>query len=198
MKKILLSAIIPLVLMHSVVVADDVTDQIKAGLTAYEDKDYRTAVDELKFAVAQLEKLKNTQNQTLLPKALEGWKVENKGNNDNQMAMAMLGGGTSIKGIYTRKAEKIEIEVLANSPLLAMMTLMLNNPAMMAGQKNTEPFRYKKAKGMKKRNGKTIEITLLLAGQIMIKIIGKNLDDEKVLKEYLNAFDLAKLKEALL
>ncbi|MCK5809995.1 MAG: hypothetical protein KAH00_02850 [Cocleimonas sp.] len=198
MKKILLSAIIPLVLMHSVVIADDVTDQIKAGLTAYEDKDYRTAVDELKFAVAQLEKLKNTQNQTLLPEALEGWKAENKDNNDNQMAMAMLGGGTSIKGKYTRKAEKIEIEVLANSPLLAMMTMMLNNPAMMAGQKNTEPFRYKKAKGMKKKNGKTIEITLLLAGQIMIKVVGKNLEDEKVLKEYLNAFDFAKLKEALL
>lgn len=199
MKKIILSAIIPFVLMNSVVIADDITDQIKLGVTAYEDKDYRTAVEELKFVVAQLEKLKNKQNQTLLPEALEGWKSENKGgNNDSQIAMSMLGGGTSIKGKYTRKAERVEIEVLANSPLLSMMTMMLNNPAMMAGQKNTEPFRYKKAKGMKKKNGDTIEITLLLAGQIMIKVVGNHLKDEKVLSEYLDAFDLAKLKAALL
>ncbi len=199
MKKLIQGAIIPLVLMSSIALADEITDQIKLGLTAYEDKDYRTAVDELKFAIAQLEKLKREQNQKLLPEPLEGWKAEDTSDSGgNQMAMAMMGGGTSMKGSYSRDNESVEIEILANSPLLPMMTMMLSNPAMLAGDKNTEPFRYKKSKGMKKTEANTVEITLLLAGQIMVKVVGENLKDEKALMQYLDAIDMAKLKEALL
>ncbi len=178
--------------------ADEITDQIQMGLKAYEEKDYRTAVDELKFVVALLEKLKNDQNLKLLPDALEGWKTVESNNKDNQMAMAMMGGGTSMKGKYVRDNEVVRIEILANSPLLSMMTMMISNPAMMAGEKNTTPFRYKRSKGMKKRDGNKLEITIVVAGQIMIKVVGNNLKDEAVLKEYLDAIDMAKLKGELL
>ncbi len=179
--------------------ADEISDQIKMGLTAYEEKDYRTAVDELKFVVALLEKLKNDQNLKLLPSALEGWEKVETDNKDNQVAMAMMGGGASMKGKYIRgEKEKVEIEILANSPLLSMMRMMLNNPAMMAGEKNTTPFRYKRSKGMKKVNGNKSEIMIVVAGQIMIKVVGSNLKDDAVLKEYLDAIDIAKLKGALL
>ena len=198
MKKILASTLISLTLMSPVTFADQITEQIQTALTAYEDKDYKTAVEELKFATVQLEKLKNKQNQTLLPKPLEGWKIIQSDNSDNQMAMSIMGGGTTIKGKYQREKETIEIEVLANSPLLPMMTMMLNNPAMMASDKNIKPYRYKKAKGMIKKSGNKTEMTLLLAGQIMLKITGHKLKDDEVLKQYLEVIDLNKLKEALL
>ena len=198
MKKLLAGVFIPVICMSVVAQADEITDQIKTALTAYEDKDYRTAVDELKFVTAQLEKLKSEQNQKLLPEPLKGWKIEESNNADNQMAMAMMGGGTSMRGTYLRDKEVVEIEILANSPLMAMMTMMINNPAMMAADNKIKPFRYKKSKGMKKTEGKTTEITLLLAGQIMIKVTGENLKDDTVLKDYLDAIDMGKLKEALL
>lgn len=198
MKKILASTLISLALISPVTFADEITKQIQTALTAYEDKDYKTAVEELKFATVQLEKLKNKQNQTLLPKPLEGWTTVESNNSDNQMAMSMMGGGTTIKGKYQREKETVEIEVLANSPLLPMMTMMLSNPAMMASDKNIKPYRYKKAKGMIKKSGKKTEMTLLLAGQIMLKLTGYKLKDDEVLKQYLEVIDLSKLKEALL
>ncbi len=180
--------------------ADEITDQITAGLEAYEEKDYKTAVEELKFVTAQLEKLKQEENQKLLPEPLEGWTLKESGDNGNQAAMAMLGmgGGSSMKNQYIRDNERVTVEVSANSPMMSMMNMMLKNPMMMAGQKNTKPYRYKKAKGMIKTEKNKTEITLVLVGQIMIKLTGKNLKDDAVLKEYLAAIDMNKLKEALL
>ena len=199
MKKIIIATLTALpLLLASPVWADDISDQIQAGLKAYEDKDYKGAVDELKFVTAQLEKLKSSENQKLLPKPLEGWTVKVIDTGETQMAMSMLGGGANMKAKYLRDKENVEIEIFANSPMISMMTMMLNNPMMMAGQKNTKPYRYKKVKGVKKTERNTTEVTLLLAGQILIKVTGKRLKDEAVLEQYLDEIDMKKLKEALL
>ena len=200
MKKMIIAGVIMLpMLFSSPLMADDITDQIKASLEAYEEKDYKTAVEELKFVTALLEQLNQEENQKLLPEALDGWTIKEDNGSSNQVAMSMFGGGgSSIKNEYRRDREKITIEVVANSPMMSVMTMMIKNPAMMVRQKNTKPYRYKKAKGMKKTEGKKTEITLILVGQIMIKLIGKNLKDDTVLEEYLKKMDFGKLKEALL
>lgn len=107
----------------------------------------------------------------------------------------MMGGGTTIKKEFEHDSERVTVSIMANSP---MMTMMLKNPAMMAGQKNTKPFRYKRAKGMIKTDKNKTEISLVLAGQILVQITGKRVEDEAVLKQYLEQLDFAKLKDALL
>lgn len=188
------------IFLASSLMADEITDQIKVGLTAYEEKDYKTAVEELKYATAALESLNQEENMKLLPEAMEGWTVKEGKNNGSNIAMAMFGGGggSSMKREYHRDKEKITIEVMTNSPMLSIMSMMIKNPAMMAREKNTKPFRYKKAKGMKKTNGDRSEITLLLAGQILVKLMGRKLEDNAVLEEYLKKMDMSALKEALL
>ncbi len=179
------------------VFADEISDQITLGLEAYKEQDYKTAVEELKFVTAQLQQLQQAEVEKLMPKALEGWtEKESKGN--NQAAMSMMGGGTTMKSEFKRDRERVIIEVMANSPMMQMMSMMLKNPAMMAGQKNTKPYRYKKAKGMIKTEKNKTEITLMLVGQILIKATGRQLEDDAVLKEYLEQLDFSKLKEALL
>ena len=178
--------------------ADEITDQITAGLDAYKEQDYKMAVEELKFVTAQLQQLHQAEMQKLMPKALEGWTEKEGNNGDNQVAMSMMGGGTSMKSEFMRNRERVIIEVMANSPMMQMMTMMLKNPAMMAGQKDTKPYRYKKAKGMIKTQKTKTEITLILAGQILITVKGRQLEDDAVLKEYLEQLDFAKLKDALL
>jgi len=191
----LLVSMIPL--LSTPVFADEISDQITLGLEAYQEQDYKTAVEELKFVTAQLQQLQQAETQKLMPKALEGWtEKESKGN--NQVAMSMMGGGTTMKSEFKRSKERVIIEVMANSPIMQMMSMMLKNPAMMAGQKNTKPYRYKKAKGMIKTEKSKTEITLMLSGQILIKATGRNLEDDAVLKEYLEQLDFSKLKEALL
>ncbi|RTZ64988.1 MAG: hypothetical protein DSZ29_04855 [Aquificaceae bacterium] len=185
-------------LLSSPLFADEITDQINEGLKAYETKDYKGAVDELKFATAQLEKLAYEENKKLLPDAIDGWEKQKIKNSNNQMAMSIMGGGTSIKGRYKKDKEQVDIEVVANSPLLAMISMMLKNPAMISADDSMEPYRYKRIKGVKKTKGNRVEITLLIAGQIMLKVEGRNLKDKAVLKQYLDAIDINKLKEKLL
>ncbi len=201
LKVSVLISMVPMIsTLSTPVFADEISDQITLGLEAYKEQDYKTAVEELKFATAQLQQLQQAEIQKLMPKALDGWtEKEQKGN--NQAAMSMLGGmggGTTMKSEFQRSRERVIIEVMANSPMMGMMTMMLKNPAMMAGQQNTKPYRYKKAKGMIKTENNKTEITLMLAGQILIKATGRQLEDDAVLKEYLEQLDFNKLKEALL
>lgn len=198
MKKRLLAGLLTLpLLMGTALYADDIEDQIQAGLKAYQDKDYKIAVDELKFAMAQLEKLAQNDNQKLLPPALDGWTMKID-DSSTQAAMSMMGGGTSMGATYTHSNETIHIQIIANSPMIAMVGMMINNPMMAAADENTKPYRYKRIKGVKKTEGSTTEITLLLVGQIMVRIDGDNLKDTAVLEQYLDKMDMNALKEALL
>lgn len=198
MKKLLLAGLVALpMLMSTVLMADEIEDQIQAGLKAYQDKEYKVAVDELKFAMAQLEKLAQNDNKKLLPPALDGWTMEDD-SSQTQAAMSMLGGGTTIGANYKRGNENIHIQIIANSPMIAMVGMMINNPMMAAADENTKPYRYKRIKGIKKTEGNNIEITLLLVGQIMIRLDGENLKESAVLEQYLDKIDMNKLKEALL
>jgi len=198
MKKILLSTLTTMALLTTSSYADEIMEQMNEAIKAYQDKDYKGAMDELKFITAQLQKMDAAENQKLLPDALEGWKKQ-ESQNGSQGAMSMLGGGgTSMQATYTKDKESIEIQIMANSPMIAMMSMAISNPALMAADPNTTPFRYKKNKGMKKKNGKDTEITLLVAGQIMIKLTGSQLSDDRVLEKYLDSIDIKKLKMNLL
>lgn len=198
MKKLLLAGLVTLpMLMSTSLMADDIEDQIQAGLKAYQNKDYKIAVDELKYAMAGLEKLAQNDNQKLLPPALDGWTM--KVDDDTvQTAMSMMGGGTTIGANYTLDTQTVHIQIIANSPMISVVSMMINNPMMVSMDENTKPYRYKRIKGVKKTEGSNTEITLLLVGQIMIRIDGENLKDAAVLEQYLDNIDMNALKEALL
>jgi hypothetical protein len=198
MKKLLLTGLVTLPLfMSTAIMADEIEDQIQAGLKAYQDKEYKIAVDELKYAMAQLEKLALNDNQKLLPTALDGWTMK-MDDGTTQTAMSMMGGGTSIGANYTRGSENIHLQIIANSPMISVIGMMINNPMMASMDENTKPYRYNRIKGVKKTEGNKTEITLLLVGQIMIRIDGENLQDDAVLEQYLDKIDMKALKEALL
>ena len=200
MKKTLLSTITILALMSTMLYADEITEQINEAVKAYEEKDYKGAIEELKYAVAQLEELKSNENSKLLPKALDGWKFKETKGDGTAAAMAMFGGGggSSMTGQYTKEEERVDIEITANSPMMGMMNMAISNPAMISSDPSMKLYRYKRIKGVKKTEKDSIEITLLLSSQLMIKVKGSNLKDEKILKEYLDGMDMKKIKEELL
>lgn len=197
MKQRLLTTLVALpLLLTSSTLADKVTDPIDTALKAYKEKDYKTALEELKYASAELQKLDTAENNKLLPEVLEGW-TRTIEENSGQLAMNMLGGGQMIKAEYTHENERIEIQIVANSPLISTVAMMINNP-MFSNAKGTEPFRYKRIKGIKEKEGTNTNITLLMAGQIMIKLEGDSLQDDKVLETYLDKMDMNKIKSSLL
>ena len=199
MKKTLMMSMITLALLTTTITADEIKEQISEALKAYDEKDYKGAIEELKFVMAQLEELKSTENSKLLPDPLDGWKFKATKSDGAGAAMAMFGGGgSSMSGKYIKDKERIDIEITANSPIMGMMNMAISNPAMISNDPTMKLYRYKRIKGVKKTEKDSVEITLLLTNQLMIKITGKNLKDEKVLKEYLDEMDMKKIKEELL
>ncbi len=200
MKKTLMMSMTALALLTTTVTADEIKEQISEAIKAYDEKDYKGAIEELKFAMAQIEELKSEENSKLLPEPLEGWKFKATKSEGAGAAMAMFGGGggSSMSGKYLKEKERIDIEITANSPMMAMMNMAISNPAMISSDPTMKLYRYKRIKGVKKTEKNSIEITLLLTSQLMIKITGSNLKDEKVLKKYLDEMDMKKIKEELL
>ncbi len=198
MRKILLSTLASITLLSTSTFADEIVNQMNEAIKAYQEKDYKGAMDELKFITAQLQKLDATENQKLLPAPLEGWSLEKSKDDGGQAMMSMLGGGTSMQATYRKGNEKVEIQILANSPMIAMMSMAMSNPALLASDPNTTPYRYKRNKGMKQKEGTKTEISLLISGQILLKLSGDNLKDDSILEKYLDAIDLKALKNSLL
>jgi hypothetical protein len=176
--------------------ADEVEDQIRLGLESYQGKDYRAAIDDLNYAVAQIQELLNAQHGTLLPEPLPGWTASAVENASG--GMAMMGGGTNMSRSYQRDGESLELSITAGSPMIAAALAMINSPMMLSTSPDMKPYRYKRIKGMKEVSAGRIEITLALAGQIMVQLTANNLADEDVVTQYLDAMDFDRIQEALL
>ncbi len=177
------------------VMADEVEDQIKQGLQAYQSQDYRAAVEELNYAIAYIQEKLNAQNVELLPKPLKGWTASKTENASG--AMSMMGMGSHMSRSYQRGNERIEISITAGSPMVAGALAMINNPMMISSNPDMKPFRYQRIKGIKEVSGNRIEITLTIAGQIMIQLTGSN-TEEAVIKQYLDAMNFDAIKKSFL
>jgi len=175
--------------------ADEVADQIQAGLDAYGHQDYRLAVEELNYALAQIQQKLNASNATLLPEPLAGWSADPVDN--TSAAMALMGGGTNMSRTYRRDDQSVEISIIANSPMVAGMMAMISNPMVIASNPDMKPYRYQRLKGIQETSGDTLSITLGMGGQVMIKLEGRGLKDEKVLEDYLSAMDFKRIRGAL-
>lgn len=191
--RLLLAAIA--IALSAAATADEIKDQINLGLEAYESKDYRLAIDELNYAVAQLQEKVDAENANLLPEPLEGWTATQVENSSS--AMAMMGGGTNMSRSYQRGPETIEITLMSGSPMVAGMLGMMNNPMLLSSSPDTKPYRYKRIKGMKKTAGEEIEVTLSVLGQIMYQVTARGSSEEAV-EQYLDATDFQKIQQSLL
>lgn len=176
--------------------ADEVEEQIQEATQAYQEGRYADAIEELEFAVGQIQELRNQRYLTLLPEAPPGWEAQE---GEAQTArMALMGGGTHLMREYVRDEEQITIEMMADSPMLAALNVVLNNPAMLAGTPNTQPYRYKTYKGIKKiQDGGDVEISLLVGSNTLIQLKGVNLEDPETLETFLDAMDFARIKEMI-
>ncbi len=181
--------------------ADEISDQIESGLKAYADKDYKLALEEIKFAEAQIQELVNNENQALLPEPPEGWDAKEA----KTSSLGMMGGGSMMSREYSRGKQTMKIEIAANSPLLGMMSMMMKNPMMMSSNPNMKPYRYKRNKGMIEIKNGRMETKLLLAGQILLSLTLQDRDKDRlkekgkeVTKMFLDKMDIPKIKEAFL
>ncbi len=177
-------------------VADEVTEQIQAGLRAYEQGDYQTAVTELNFAVAEIQKRIDEARKKVLPDPLPGWTAEAP----RAQSMAMMGmGGNQLGRLYRREGgqEQVEIEIFVDSPMVQMFAMMMTNPMMLQADPSTRLYRHGGRRGVLSHDAGADEWQLSFVlgnGRILLQLTGSGLKDEKPLLAYLDALDLDKVE----
>lgn len=105
---------------------------IKEAQAYLAQKDYKQAQLSLQDAINDLNSLIAKQIGESLPAEINGLKAS--GEADNSGAMGLMGGGLHISKNYqhpSKPENQADVVIMANSPLMSMMGMYLNNPAML-------------------------------------------------------------------
>jgi hypothetical protein len=111
-----------------------VTDQINEALKAYQKHDTQTAIAALDAASSLLRQARAEGLKKLLSAVPSGWTADDA--ESSAIGAAMLGGGTTASRIYHNGSQRVEVQIMADSPMLQGMAALLNSPlAAMGGMK---------------------------------------------------------------
>ena len=185
--------------------ADEVLEGIDYAKEAYEDGDYSEAIEELNFAIAQIQSLQVDELRKALPEPLSGWTMEEQESETLAFGFFGLGQGLGVTRRYYKEDsdETIEITIGAQSMLLQQITMFLNNPAMAAAQPNTK-LEKKRIAGKRitiieefSSEDERGKLSLTPDDKTMVIIEGRDISDKAILYEYLDGIDFDLMAEIL-
>jgi len=178
---------------------DPVVEQIQAGLKAYQAGELKQAVTELNFAVAEIQKKIDEANKKVLPDPLPGWRAEEA--EAQSLAMMGMAGSVMSRSYYKEgSSERVEIQIMVDSPMAQMFVMMMSNPMMMNSDPTLSVFRHKGLRGLMRheKGSRDWEATLMLAnGRVLVQVSGTGLMDDSAVKAYLDALDLKKIEASV-
>lgn len=120
-------AAIALSLASSSLYADEVTDAVDEGLSAYKSGDLSTASSQLDYASGLIRQQKAESIKVVFPNALSGWEASEV---ESESSGGMMGAGISANREYYKGDADVSIELVMDSPMLQSMMGMINNPSM--------------------------------------------------------------------
>lgn len=145
--------------------ADEIEETIQAALDAYRDGDVDLAKEELDFASQLLSQEKAAGLAQFLPEPLPGWEREDA--ETEALGAAMMGGGLSASAVYMRDGDRLEIQFLADNPMVQAMAGMFSNSATMGAMGTVR--RINRQKVVVTSDG---ELQALVNNRIMIQMSG--------------------------
>jgi hypothetical protein len=177
--------------------ADEITDQMDAAQKEYESGELRNAVQTLQFAAASIQERINLDLLKLLPEPQGGWQADDPQAQSAGMA-AMIAGTNLTRRYYRDDGAEVDISIMADSPLMPMMTMMLSSPMMMQTNPGTRIYNHAGQRGMiqHEKDSGSWEISLLVANKILVKVDGSGLQDKEGVESYLKAIDLDAVRKA--
>ncbi len=177
--------------------ADEITEQLDVARQSYEDGDLRAAVQTLQFAVASIQEKVNLSLLDLLPEPLEGWNADEP--QASSAGMVSMIAGTNLSRHYFRDdGASVDVSIMADSPFLSMMTMMLSNPMMMQTDPGSRIYTHAGRRGMIRhaRGEDSWEISLMAKGNVLIQISGTGIKDKEAIEAFLEAIDLDAVEKA--
>jgi hypothetical protein len=165
--------------------ADEVSDAIAEAGRAYAAGDMAAARAALGEASQFLAQRAAAGMGAALPAALPGWKAEDV--EASAAGLAMLGGGSQATRRYQNDAgQSVQIQVTADSPLVAPLVMAMSNPAMAGAMGKL--VRIGSQRAIETSDG---EIQMLVGSRILVSVTGDGPVEAKL--AYAKAVDLAKL-----
>ncbi len=169
--------------------ADDVTDQINEALKAYQSHDTQTAIAALDAAANLLRQSRAEGLKKLLPAAPSGWTADEA--EASAVGAAMLGGGTTASRTYHNGSQRVEVQIMADSPMLQGMAALLGSPFAAAGGMKTVVVGGRRMSYTADDNS----YMTMVADKVIVKVEGSKDTPDPTLKGFIGAIDFAAIEK---
>jgi hypothetical protein len=168
--------------------ADEVADALAEATRAYQAGQVAAARTAMEEALQLLAQRTAAELSTALPSALPGWQAEKA--ESQTAALGLMGGGSQASRRYTNAAgQYVEIQVTADSPLLAQLGMVMANPAIAGAMGKL--IRIGSQRAVQTNNN---EIQMMVDKRILVMVNGNASTEDKL--AYAQAIDLTKLSSS--
>jgi hypothetical protein len=166
-----------------------VTDQINEALKAYQNHDTQTAIAALDAASSLLRQSRAEGLKKLLPPVPPGWTADAA--ESTAVGAAMLGGGTTASRTYHNGSQRVEVQIMADSPMLQGMAALLGSPLAAMGGMKTVVVGGRRMSYTENDNS----YMTLVADKVIVKLEGSKETPEPTLKSFIGAIDFAAIEK---
>lgn len=179
--------------------ADKVTDAIASGRKFYQDQRLSKAMRELRYAIAQISRRLSQSYEATMPPAPSGWRSR-KARRRASGASGFFSAGTIITRRYRQQdgRGRVTVQLTVDNPMMQAFAAMFANPQIAAAS-GFERLRVRgvRSDALLKYNDETKrgEAILLLAGRIFIKISGRRIDNDGIIRDLLETWNYEDLKK---
>ena len=160
------TALLVIVLCLAGARADDVTDQINEALKAYRSHDTQTAIAALDAAANLLRQSRADGLKKLLPAVPPGWTADEA--EATAVGVAMLGGGTTASRAYHNGSQRVDVQIMADLPMLQGLAALLGSPLAAIGGMKTVVVGGRRMSYTESDNS----YTTMVADKIIVKVDG--------------------------
>jgi hypothetical protein len=173
----------------SVAHADDVIDQITEALQAYQNHDTQTAITALDAASNLLRQSRADGLKRLLPQPPPGWTADAA--ESTAVSVAMLGGGVTASRAYHNGVQRVEVQIVADSPMLQSLAQLISSPLGAIGGMKTVVIGGRRMSYTE--NDRTY--MALVADKMIVKIQGNADTPDPTLRSFIAAIDFAAIEK---
>ncbi|MEZ5648963.1 MAG: hypothetical protein R3E87_00265 [Burkholderiaceae bacterium] len=168
--------------------ADEISDTLNSAIKSYEAGDLGRTNEDLTYAMQLITQKRGEALQAFLPEPIDGWELQKSKGSGNGGGLAMFGGGLTASAVYKRDRDRIEVQIIAGSPMIASMAMIFNNPAAIGAQGKLT--RIGREKVLIKNDG---ELQSLVDNRILVQVSGKGSAEDK--EALFRKIDLQGLKD---
>jgi hypothetical protein len=169
--------------------ADDVTDQINEALKAYQNHDTQTAIAALDAASNLLRQSRADGLKKLLPPPPPGWTADAP--ESTAVSVAMLGGGITASRAYHNGIQRVEVQLVADSPMLQSLAALISSPLGAIGGMKTVVIGGRR---MSYTENDHTYMTLV-ADKVIVKVDGNTDTPDATLKSFIGVIDFAAIEK---